>query len=394
MFDGLRIGHRFYRLRGFVCELEYNNFYKGDFVVDDMIAKIQVKKVKSPGGAVAIERRIQGALRSRQHEGVRIRTDKAAGTVYVNVGFPQKELEKLLGSITGIPHSVEYVDDSPETVTVEVFPADYGLLRGREKELAGKVKGLEDDVLGHMQSLSDVQRENRELQMAVKDLESRCEIKGAKDTLADLMARESVQWKAFVENYSGTLAAAAEVYGIPVDVLEREVLNYQEPMERDDFQRIAVDFHRAKDAKEAVKLNPLLRVDDYAQQVLEKGERILARGATVLDVRKDLEKYADGRKMVIMTTKEKRESLVTLPFKKKDVYSSLEVELVTNINQSLTDSGMDFTQEEFNGLLRYRVPGLKSRAMARLTKAIHNTGDGFTELGGQREMIALGIYAP
>ena len=99
--------------------------------------------------------------------------------------------------------------------------------------------------------------------------------------------------------------------------------------------------------------------------------------------------YAGEKKMRIALTSEDGENLLTLPFTHKSTYHSAEQPLIDSINQSLTDSNIEYTQEDFHGVLRYRIPKMGKRQIARLQNAISSSQDAFIKLCGEREVIGI-----
>lgn len=355
------------------------------------IIKLKGKK-SDPAKIFTIKRVLISDLKKRGFSIPVAMLDKT--TLSVPIGLPRKQLEIILGHID-IPYSIEYVDDE-KTVTVSEskIPADYGLLKGKVRKLTEKVEKQRLDIGQLEQTLA----EETQIRMSIRaELDNARatykELLGAEDFVSENMLRENVYWNTFVNFYTDTLEHASEIYDIPIDVLEREVLTFSSLQERKDFKDMEVDLENAKAAKESAEKNPLLKMNPYAQQVLNKMAKIEKRQDIINELRRELGAQIGGKrkKMWIVLSTENKETLLTLPFtyNPSGQYHVLEQPLIEAINQSLTDSKMEYTQQEANGLLRYVIPRMKPRARARLDKTISSTEDPFVRLCGIRRVVGI-----
>ncbi len=245
---------------------------------------------------------------------------------------------------------------------------------------------------GLEQSLTAERSRSTVLEAQVGELKAKYGAREVPDLLTEIMLRENSSWEAAVKAYRDNLELSGELLSMPLDVVERECLDYRGLEGREDFQKIAPDFREAERDEALLAKHPRLKLDDYSKSVLEKGRRITERDKQIKEARESLVSCFAGRKMRLVATVENRDTLLTLPFKFKVQYQGLEQGLVDAIGASLKSENVEYKTEEFNGLLRYRMPDLKTRAKNKLSRAIQTCNDQFAKLCGQREMIAVGVY--
>ena len=357
------------------------------------IAEITAKGKKNHLGILhSIKDQLVSAAKSR---GLSIQFELRGKKLLVPIGFPRKEIDLALSHMKDLPYEIKEIEWG-EIITVSEsdskVPADYGLLQGKVKaqsaeiEVQGKViSGLEQRVSEETQSRISIQADLDGARAKYK------EILEAKDFVAQNMLRVNSRWNTFVNLYADTLEHASKIYDMPQDVLEREVLTFSSLQEREDFKEISRDLENAKAAKEAAEKNRLLRMDPYAQQILNKASKIEKRQDIISQLRRELGAHIGKEKQWIVLTSKDKETLLNLAFtyNPNGQYHDLEKPLIEAINQSLTDSHLEYNQKEVNGLLGYVIHGMKPRAMARLDKAISLTEDPFVKLCGERQVIQI-----
>lgn len=357
--------------------------------------KVELMKKESKGGIHYIERLVKGAFKNtgRTELVASVVVDEQAAALYIPEGISLIEINRILEK-TSVPCRISDVkaQDIIVTQSQQVYPADYGQLRGQAKSLYTEVSRLEGLASGLEQSLAAERTRASALQAQVGELKAKYGAREVPDLLTEIMLRENSSWESSVRAYHETLEIAKDLTGMPLEVLERECLDYKGLEEREDFHKIAADFREAQKDESLLAKHPRLKLDDYAKSVLEKGKRIIERDKQIKEARDSLVSCFAGRKMRLVATVENRDTLLTLPFKFKEKYTGLEQGLIDAIGASLTSENVTYSQEEFNGLLRYRMPGLKTRARNRLAKAIQDCNDQFAKLCGVREMIAVGVY--
>ena len=349
------------------------------------------EKSPEPGEIFSIKKKINSILKTR---GFSIPVTKVSNRILsLPIGLPRKELQAISEHIE-VNHSIKYVNGNEAVIIENKVPADYGLLQGRVKQLAAendaeKLKSgqLEQRIGEETQARLGVQAELDSARAKYK------QILNARDFVTQNMLRGNAIWNTFVNFYTDTLENASEIYDIPFDVLEKEVLTFSSLQEREDFQAIAKDLENAKAAKKSAESNPLLKIDQYAQQVLNKAKKIEKRQGAISDVRRELGAQIGQEQLWIVLSTEDKKTLLALPytFREDGDYHSLEQPLIESINQSLTDSKLEYTQQGVDGLLRYVIPGMESRSRtrARLSNTISSTEDAFVKLGGERQVVGI-----
>jgi len=147
---------------------------------------------------------------------------------------------------------------------------------------------------------------------------------------------------------------------------------------------------KAKQAHKLAQENEFVNLELHAEEILEKGNKIIERDRAVAESLKELSAYASKKVMRIAVNVSDKQTYVTLPFRKRNTeYPKLEKPLVENINAYLDSSKLEYTQEDFHGLLRYNIIGIKKRARNKLITTINSTQDIFLKLCGQREAIRI-----
>ena len=355
-------------------------------------AVIRVKDKSKTGGIHTIQGKIKSAVRKKKLSVQVELLDNSA--ISIPVGLPKKELDAILSHVK-IPYTIEYVQEGGEIVIEKgKVPADYGLLQGNVKRLSAE-KGAEKLKSGQLeQRLGEETQSRLSIQAELDSARAKYkQIINARDFVTQNMLRGNATWNTFVNFYTDTLENASEIYDIPFEVLEKEVLTFSSLQEREDFQAIAKDLKNARAAKEAVKLNPLLKIDQYAQKVLNKAMKIEKRQDAISDVRRELGAQIGREQLWIVLSTEDKKTLLTLPytFRENGEYHSLEHPLIESINQSLTDSKLEYTQQGVDGLLRYVIPGMESRSRTRtrLRNTISSTEDAFVKLCGERQVVGI-----
>jgi len=276
----------------------------------------------------------------------------------------------------------------------ESVPADYGLLKGKVNQLTSEneTQRLNLNQLGT--KLAEETQSRMTLQAELEDARAQFkEILDARDFITQNMLRGNAIWNNFVKLYVDTLEYASKLYDIPMEILEKEILTFTSLQEREDFKTIAKDLEYAKEAKEASERNRLLKMDPYAQQILNKAGKIEKRQGTISELRRELGAQIGKKRLWIVLSTEDKNTLLTLPytFRENGQYHALEQPLIEAVNQSLTSSRLEYIQQGVDGLLRYIIPGMKptSRSRTRLSRTISSTEDAFVKLCGERQVIGI-----
>ncbi|MBU4086608.1 MAG: hypothetical protein KKB21_03465 [Nanoarchaeota archaeon] len=357
------------------------------------IARITVIDKQSKSAVYSIVNPLKAALKRKQAGDVPMMIDEQNATVSIPLGLSSREIETMLEHI-GVKYELKYEDaDTPsQAQSVEVYPQNYGVLRGQAKQLELDNQTLRLVVSGLEQSLTVERGMSNTLRAQVGELKAKFGARDVPDLLTEIMLRENSSWETAARAYNDTLEIAVDVLSTPSEALERECLDYKGVEAREDYQAIAAEFKEAEAAEQLAKTNPRLRLDDYAKSVLIKGRRIIERANIIKDAHDSLAVCFTGKKMRLVATTEDQEVVITLPYKFKEKYAGLEKGLVHAIDDSLTTAKVEYRTEDFNGLLRYRISGLKTRAKNKLLKDIKDCADPFARLCGEREIISVGFY--
>ena len=342
---------------------------------------------RSPkAGLTSLQRQIKSAIKAR---GLNIPVRKTNEAIFVNMGFPEKELRGALDK-GSVEYHIEIIEENkPESTNNKSnFPEDYGRLKGKVNkqkseisELNGTISQLEGKVLGE-------KKQNEALRTKLRG-SIKYEDMNVYDFLSEVMLRENQSWNAFVESYEQTLAIASETTDIPINELEAECLNY-EPLEQNkEFKKIKHNLEKARTAKKLSDENKYVQLNQEAAEILEKEKQILEKSKKIINVRDELGIYTTGKQTRVAINVKENETLVTLPFNKTNGYHRLERELINNIDTYLSSNNLKYAQEDFNGLLRYNISGIKKRARNKLIKTISETQDSFTKLCGERKVIRV-----
>tara|TARA_Y100000034_G_scaffold21160_1_gene24329 strand:+ start:1585 stop:2664 length:1080 start_codon:yes stop_codon:yes gene_type:complete len=354
-------------------------------------AIITLKNKNKRGGIHTLQSQIKSAIKKKN---LSIKVELLDNSVIsVPIGLPQRELESILAHVK-IPYFIEYVkENNGVIVSKSKIPGDYGLLQGNLKRLASENKTQKLELSKLTNKLNEEVQSRLTIQADLNDAIAQYkEIFDASDFVTQNMLRGNALWNNFIKFYTDTLEHASKIYEIPIDVLEREVLTFDSLQERTDFMDIARDLENAKEAKVASERNPLLKMDSYAEQVLNKAAKIEKRQDAISDVRRELGAQIGKKKLWIVLSADNKDSLLTLPYTYREdekSYHILEQPLIEAVNQSLTNSKLTYTQEGVDGLLRYVIPGMKSRARTKLSKTISSTGDAFVKLCGERKVVGI-----
>jgi len=370
-------------------------------------AEIRVRGRKDMAQARVAEV-IRAAIHARNIQA----TVKDKGEVLrVDGKISEEELRVVLGhSLVQYDLKILSEEKKPEQ---EHIPRDYHAIqqlvntqRARIRVQKGTISELEnkaDALKGNIEKIG-IERKGDEVRYAneinrlnttVRDYEVKCsQPTDVQDFLSETMSREAHFWDNFFKLYTETLQLGSEVHKIPITDLEKACLDYQALHKSPEFKRLDEQRKLAEEAIKKAKDNPFIKPDPSAEKVLEEYRQIMERDVKIKDTREELAKYTAGKRMRIALTRSNSEVLLTLPFRHQgnsvDEYRVIERDLLNCIHQAL--EGTEYAIENFNGLLRYKVPKMKTRTRNRLIKAISACEDVFTKLGGARDVIGIEVY--
>ena len=362
-----------------------------------MKAVISTKRKDKPGGLVSLKNQIQS---TPGIEGIVI---KQRGKQLIIEGMGKlspRELKSTL-SHTKIDFTIQYEEEqTTKPGKKPTYPQNYGALKGQVKEQQGTIKSQKGKISTLEAEIRDeragTQSKIRALVAKNRDLIARCESVDVQDFLSGVMSKENLLWKNFTQSYATTLNEVSEMYGISVRELEEACLDYVNLDEKLKSLGLTEDYEKAERARKHIEeqdLKDIVSLNPEAREILKKVGEIKEKDKAIKEAKDELEAHAKDKTIRIAITTEEQETLLTLPFKFRDLYEGMETYLIECIDQSIKDSKLDSTKEDFNTLLRYRIPGMKKRARGKLVKVISSCEDDFIRLGGQREIIGIETYS-
>ena len=330
------------------------------------------------------------------------RIEKGPKRIIVEGQITQEELDAFLSS-SKIPYTiVEYQkEDRIKQADPKKVPSGYGQLIGEVKQLRGREEEYKIQIAQLEQKIEEQKRifgnTARDLEKQVRDLKAECDhVPTIQDTTQKIMREENKLWESFVEFYDDVAKTYSELGGISVQDLECQLIDYTPLTARPEYKTHEEEFDKARQFREAAKINPdFIQLAPKAKGLLFELEKLEKEDDAVKSSKEEVEKQTGGKVMRIVIGVEplngEEVTYLTLPFRYRNngEYHRLELPLIGRINQTLDVEQVQYTTEDFNGLLRYTIRDIKTRARNRLIKSIKERIDVFTLLGGQRKPIAI-----
>jgi hypothetical protein len=371
-----------------------------------MKAILKAKQGKDPGVLYTLAHQLRGRFSLGDIAGqARIDKDNRQITVETDA-LGREDLNSILEN-TDIFHKGEFSVNYESEEKSEAgqcdkgpirYPPDYGALKGKVKRLEQEKNTYEGKIEGLAQELDKERRdrlkERRSFTLKLQQLEAKCEGLGSIDSLdQEIIMRANTEWESLLKWYSDTLKSGGEMIDTSQDELEKRCLNYVPPRESKEFKKIADSYEQAKTAASAAENNPFITLDEKAKRVIKLGDELLRKGEEVSVVREEIDEKFSGSEMRMFLTVEDEDALLTLPFKYREQYHGLELSFLQRVYEHLEKMDLGYAQEDYNGLLRLRVKGAKTRKRKRLAKAIISDNDDiFSRFGGDKKIYGLVIY--
>ena len=346
----------------------------------------------------ALRRRTNGTFKVNVDEENRSLTVYGGEKELRNIDSKRKFREDLKAALdrANIPYKLDYrAQKSKETQREDrIQKRSNKKLEVMITGLRRKIRETEEERDKYQQQTSSLQRTIAQLKREIRDIKIKSDnIRDVRDLLTTVMTRESQLWESFSESYKGLLELATEDVDMTPSELERVCIDYIPLEENPNFISIRKEYSQAQEARKAVVKNPFLKLDKKAQEILEIGDSLKEQDQRTRETREVLSDEVEKIILRIAVTTEGDDLYIILPFRANREYTGLEQSIIKEIENHLKETGCDYTKQDFNGLVRYKVNEMGLRKKRGLIKRLaSNSNNAFSKLKGQREIVQLQIY--